>query len=306
MQINSLLKNGFSQEIYKGLKIFTKEESGKHYLKVFKDTASEPLCYYSSNKLETIQRQINSYKESYDRKEKYKEELKANPNKSSAANTATAIREELKKNFPDVKFSVKSSNFSGGDSVRIGWTDGPTVENVNSITNKYQYGSFNGMEDIYEYSNVNKDLPQSKYVQTDRTISDEVSKIVFDALSNIYTEDTDYELQRMQYRILSKNNIPVGSVVIGLKSNNECGLIEDVYSLDFGQTDEQLKEKIETKVGEVQIIEYSEKSIAVIGDTKPIKEKLKELGGKFNFRLTCGAGWIFPKTKLPEIEKIFS
>ena len=58
--------------------------------------------------------------------------------------------------------------------------------------------------------------------------------------------------------------------------------------------------------GEIQIIDYSEKAIAVIGDTKPIKEQLKDLGGRFNFRLSCGAGWIFPKTKLTEIENLLS
>tara|TARA_R100000027_G_scaffold67300_1_gene65445 strand:- start:4119 stop:5366 length:1248 start_codon:yes stop_codon:yes gene_type:complete len=50
------------------------------------------------------------------------------------------------------------------------------------------------------------------------------------------------------------------------------------------------------------IFDYSEKAIAVIGDTKPLKEGLKALGGRFNFRLSCGAGWIFPKTKLEEVE----
>lgn len=40
------------------------------------------------------------------------------------------------------------------------------------------------------------------------------------------------------------------------------------------------------------------------GDTKPIKEQLKELGGKFNFRLSCGAGWIFQKSKLEEVQKL--
>lgn len=57
------------------------------------------------------------------------------------------------------------------------------------------------------------------------------------------------------------------------------------------------------EAGTVKIIEYSERAIAVIGDTKPIKDKLKSLGGRFNFRLTCGAGWIFPKTKLEELKQ---
>lgn len=68
------------------------------------------------------------------------------------------------------------------------------------------------------------------------------------------------------------------------------------------ETEEQPAfEKVEVQAGEVQIIEYSAKAIAVIGDTKPIKDKLKKLGGRFNFRLSCGAGWIFPKSNLPNV-----
>ena len=47
----------------------------------------------------------------------------------------------------------------------------------------------------------------------------------------------------------------------------------------------------------LQIIDYSEKAIAIIGDTRAIKDTLKTLGGRFNPHLTCGAGWIFSKAK---------
>ena len=47
----------------------------------------------------------------------------------------------------------------------------------------------------------------------------------------------------------------------------------------------------------VQIIDYSEKAIAIVGETRAIKETLKTLGGKFNRHLSCGAGWIFSKAK---------
>lgn len=47
----------------------------------------------------------------------------------------------------------------------------------------------------------------------------------------------------------------------------------------------------------IQLINYSEKAIAIIGDTRAIKDTLKTLGGRFNARLTCGAGWIFSKAK---------
>lgn len=47
----------------------------------------------------------------------------------------------------------------------------------------------------------------------------------------------------------------------------------------------------------LQVIDYSEKAIAIVGETRAIKETLKTLGGRFNAHLTCGAGWIFSKTK---------
>lgn len=47
----------------------------------------------------------------------------------------------------------------------------------------------------------------------------------------------------------------------------------------------------------IQIIDYSEKAIAIVGETRAIKETLKTLGGRFNSHLSCGAGWIFSKTK---------
>lgn len=64
---------------------------------------------------------------------------------------------------------------------------------------------------------------------------------------------------------------------------------------------EQDAEKPITTTNGVKVIQYSTKAIAVIGDTKPIKDKLKKLGGRFNFRLKCGAGWIFPKTMEKEV-----
>lgn len=40
---------------------------------------------------------------------------------------------------------------------------------------------------------------------------------------------------------------------------------------------------------------YGERAIVVRGETKPIKDTLKSLGGAFNPRLNGGAGWIFSK-----------
>ena len=65
------------------------------------------------------------------------------------------IKRELKDAYPKTKFSVRARSYSGGNSIDINWTDGPTSEEVEKITGKYQEGHFNGMEDIYEYSKTN-------------------------------------------------------------------------------------------------------------------------------------------------------
>lgn len=87
---------------------------------------------------------------------------------------AKNIRIELKRAFPSVKFSVKSERYSGGDSINVGWIDGPSSAQVDLIVKKYQGGSFNGMEDIYEYadSRWNDAFGDAKYVFSQRSYSD--------------------------------------------------------------------------------------------------------------------------------------
>ncbi len=60
------------------------------------------------------------------------------------------------------------------------------------------------------------------------------------------------------------------------------------------------------KADGLQIIDYSEKALAVIGETKAVKEQLKQLGGRFNPRLSCGAGWIFSKKKETELRALIA
>ena len=47
----------------------------------------------------------------------------------------------------------------------------------------------------------------------------------------------------------------------------------------------------------VTVCKYSEKAIAVVGNTRPFADVLRANGGRFNARLSCGPGWIFQATK---------
>lgn len=57
----------------------------------------------------------------------------------------------------------------------------------------------------------------------------------------------------------------------------------------------------------LKIIDYSDKSFVVVGDTKPIKDLLLFLGGKFNPRLRIDerVGWIFPMDKKELVADFF-
>ena len=59
----------------------------------------------------------------------------------------------------------------------------------------------------------------------------------------------------------------------------------------------------------LEIINYTEKSCVVRGDTKPHKDSLKNMGGKWNSNLTDKdtggkfGGWIFPMTRHSRLEQ---
>lgn len=71
--------------------------------------------------------------------------------RSAHAVGAGNIKRELARVFPAVKFHVKSQSYSGGNSISVGWTDGPSSEAVDKVIGKYEEGSFDGMTDSYTY-----------------------------------------------------------------------------------------------------------------------------------------------------------
>lgn len=50
-------------------------------------------------------------------------------------------------------------------------------------------------------------------------------------------------------------------------------------------------------------VKYTDKCYALYGDTKPLRNELKKLGGTFNKYLKVGEGWVFRNKQVPEIEK---
>jgi len=66
----------------------------------------------------------------------------------SEVETAKLIRKVLKKEFPGVKFSVRTKSYSMGASITVGWTDGPTSEQVDKAVQPFSGSAFDPMIDL--------------------------------------------------------------------------------------------------------------------------------------------------------------
>ena len=53
-----------------------------------------------------------------------------------------------------VSFKVKTDKYSMGSSLNIDWTCGPDSKVIDAEISRLQAGTFNGMEDLYEYKNT--------------------------------------------------------------------------------------------------------------------------------------------------------
>lgn len=99
--------------------------------------------------------------------------------------------------------------------------------------------------------------------------------------------------QDPEYMIQDTENMPDGL---------DCG--EWINETDFTDIKRELSESED--IPAVRIIDYSERAIAIVGNTKQIKDKLKAAGGRFNAKLSCGPGWIFSKKMYDTIQGIIN
>lgn len=132
---------------------------------------------------------------------------------------AKNIRIELRTAFPGIKFSV----CCGRGSISVGWTDGPTTDEVTDITGSYQAGRFDGMTDCYEY-NHDRAWPfgEGRYIFESRTMSDESRDALTAAIAEAYDTD-EWEQQRLRHQIYGKTSLPAGHVVTGIKWKDDEG-----------------------------------------------------------------------------------
>jgi hypothetical protein len=67
------------------------------------------------------------------------------------AQVAKLVRKVLKRTYPAIKFSVRTSRYSGGSAVDVSYTDGPTREEVDGVLEVFGGATFDGMIDLKGY-----------------------------------------------------------------------------------------------------------------------------------------------------------
>lgn len=106
----------------------------------------------------------------------------------STAETAKLMRKALQAAFPDLPksfFSVRSSVYSGGSSIRVCWTDGPAAKLVDELLWPFRSTSFDGMTDSTIHIPTALTLPDGTtaksgagYVFTSRELSPKADAIL--------------------------------------------------------------------------------------------------------------------------------
>lgn len=85
----------------------------------------------------------------------------------------------LKKKAKELGINVtrcRSSSFAGGDSVSLRFDSGSddAVKQLEDYSSQFKQGHFDGMNDIYEYSNSRDDVPQTKWLRLNDDRADKI------------------------------------------------------------------------------------------------------------------------------------
>lgn len=208
--------------------------------------------------------------------------------KLSTKEIAAKVRSYAKKNFPDFKFSVRSEWSMYTDSMYIELKEGtciPFVEGSRSAERGY-------MSTMNTVKGWEKDLTPEMFKVLD-AVTTYASSFRYDdsdGMQDYY--DTNFYLS--------------------IKVSEEYQMVEPKAKKSSVKAEkvEEAKEVEAVTAEGLEIVDYSEKAIAVFGDTKAIKEQLKELGGRFNPALNYNgekrAGWIFSKKQADKVKELIT
>ena len=208
--------------------------------------------------------------------------------KLSTKEIAAKVRSYAKKNFPEFKFSVRSEWRMYTDSMYIELKSGPCVPFIEG-SRSAERGYMSTMSNVKAWK-------------------DELTPEVFASLNAVsnYASSFRYDDSDGMQDYFDTN------FYLSIEVSDEYKVIEPKAKKSSVKPEkvEEAKEVEAVTVEGLEIVDYSGKAIAVFGDTKAIKEQLKELGGRFNPSLNYNgekrAGWIFSKKQADKVKELIA
>lgn len=82
------------------------------------------------------------------------------PASATPVESASMLKQALRKAFPRVRFSVRLSRGTGYGYCHVRWTDGPSTRVVEQVTERFRGSQFDGMTDSEEY--IRQALPDGR------------------------------------------------------------------------------------------------------------------------------------------------
>ena len=208
--------------------------------------------------------------------------------KLSTKEIAAKVRVFAKKNFPEFKFSVRSEWSMYTDSMYIELKEGtciPFVEGSRSAERGYM-----------------------STMSTVKGWEDELTPEMFKVLDAVTTYASSFRYDDSD----GMQDYYDTNFYLKIKVSDEYKVVEPKAKKSSVKAEkaEEVKEVEAVTVEGLEIVDYSEKAVAVFGETKAIKEQLKELGGRFNPSLNYNgekrAGWIFSKKQADKVKELIT
>jgi len=126
--------------------------------------------------------------------------------KTQAAIAASIIKKELNKH--GIKSRIKSSNYSGGNSIHVYVQDQlpATIELIEDFCSQFQAGYFDGMQDMYVY-NRDRTGPTVSYIFVNNEISEERRESAKAFVNSYYADPgVGYEFDRLVWEQLNRKD----------------------------------------------------------------------------------------------------
>ena len=190
--------------------------------------------------------------------------------------TAAAIREDLKKTLPGCKFSVSFHLASMCAEISVSLMS--SAKDVRKEDTGYIQNVRHDDERLNEYGrkvmNTAREIIDAYNMSDCDGMIDYFNVKFYDSLA-VGKWDKDYTVKPESKPAKRAGNVPAWW---------DCADAIEAAKLTLSP--------------------YGERAIVVRGDTKSVKELLKNLGGRFNPRLNGGAGWIFSARNEQKVREV--